>query len=261
MEQCVATEAERLDIETVAPVAGPGEPAAPATAPRPQNPINRVNFSFLVFAHLMAVAAVLYLVFVKFSWWTLGLGALWSLACGLSITGGYHRLFSHGSYRAGVGARLFYLLFGAASVQNSALKWSSDHRMHHSNTDREGDPYDSTRGFWWSHVGWVIFRDAADDVRDNVADLERSSLVRLQHRHYVALAIVMGGVVPLLLGLLWGDPIGALLVAGFLRLVLQWHSTFSINSVAHLFGGKRPFAPASAPRESFWLARFTLGEG
>jgi stearoyl-CoA desaturase (delta-9 desaturase) len=210
--------------------------------------------------HLFAVVAIVYLVAVKASPWTLGLGVLWMSLTGLAITGGYHRLFAHRTYRARAPLRAFYLLFGAASVQNSALKWASDHRLHHAHCDQPKDPYSIQRGFWWAHIGWVLFKSGNPTEMRGVEDLQQDPLVRLQHRYYVPLAVLMTALVPAALGLLWGDPIGALLVAGILRLVLQWHATFSINSVAHCLGN-RPFSITISARDSFWTAILTLGEG
>lgn len=218
------------------------------------------NLLFLAGAHVLALAAVAWLVLVGASPWTIGLGCLWFALCGVSITGGYHRLFAHPTYRASAALRAFYLVFGAASVQNSALKWSSDHRTHHARTDREDDPYNIRRGFWWAHIGWVLFKDPDSRVRHNVKDLAADPLVRWQDRHYVLLAAVVAGVVPALLGSLWGDALGALLVAGFLRLVLQWHATFAVNSFAHFFG-RQPYSRATSARDSSWTALITLGEG
>lgn len=221
--------------------------------------LNWTNSLFIPAAHLLAVAAVVYLCCVHFSWWTVGLGVVWLALCSISITGGYHRLFAHPTYEASGLLRAFYLLFGAGAIQNSALKWSVDHRLHHSRCDEEEDPYNIHRGFWWAHIGWILFEDSG--ARRPVArDLSRDPLVRFQDRHYLLLAILVGGVLPLSLGFLWGDPIGALLVAGFLRLVVQWHATFSVNSVAHYIG-TRPFSTKTSARDSFWTALITLGEG
>ena len=210
--------------------------------------------------HLLAIFAIVYLAAIHFSPWTLLLGVAWFLACALSITGGYHRLFAHPTYVARWPLRVFYLLFGAASVQNSALKWSADHRLHHARTDTDADPYSIRRGFWWAHIGWVLWRAQAPIRPEVVKDLAADPLLRFQQRFYVPIAILMGAVVPFCIGLLWGDPIGAMLVAGFLRLVVQWHATFSINSVAHLIG-KQPFCQRSTARDSFITALITLGEG
>lgn len=222
--------------------------------------IDWINSATLILIHLLAVAAIVYLAMVECSLWTLGLGLLWFASSGMSITGGYHRLFAHRSYRTRGIVRAFYLLFGAAAVQNSALRWCADHRRHHSHTDRDDDPYDARRGFFWSHIGWVMFQP--DHPRDMglVHDLRADPLVRFQNRYYVPLAILMVAVVPACIGLSWGDPIGALLVAGFLRLVAQWHATFSVNSFAHILGSQ-PFTTRNSSRDSFLTAILTLGEG
>ena len=222
--------------------------------------ISWTNLLFIVGAHLLGLAAIAWVAWVYTSPWTIGLGCLWFALCGLAITGGYHRLFAHPTYRASRVLRAFYLLFGAASVQNSALKWAADHRTHHARTDREQDPYNIRRGFWWAHIGWVFFQDPEKGPVSNVKDLAADPLLRWQDRYYVLLAIVVAGVVPLLLGSVWGDALGALLVAGFLRLVLQWHATFAVNSFAHWIG-HQPYSRSSSARDSFWTALITLGEG
>ena len=223
-------------------------------------PKDWVNIAFLASAHLAALGGLLWLVLVRFSPWTVILGLVWFALCGMSITGGYHRLFAHKSYKASPLVRGLYLAFGAAAVQNSALKWSSDHRLHHLHTDRDGDPYNIRRGFWWAHILWVLYADQGATPRENVRDLSADALVRFQDRHYVALAFVFGALLPFGLGALWGDPIGALLVAGFLRLVVQWHATFFVNSLAHTLGSQ-PYSNRGSARDSFITALVTLGEG
>ncbi|MHC4515132.1 MAG: acyl-CoA desaturase [Planctomycetota bacterium] len=218
------------------------------------------NFLFVSSAHLVAAFAVVYLAVFHFSWWTIGFGVLWGTLCGLSVTGGYHRLFSHSAYTATWPLRVFYLAFGAASVQNSALACAADHRTHHAHTDRDRDPYSIRRGFWWAHIGWVVCRSNRETPRSLVRDLEADPLVRFQHRFYVPLAILFGAVVPVAIGMAWGDPIGALLVAGWLRLVVQWHATFAVNSFAHLIG-RQPYGRTGTARDSLIVAMLTMGEG
>jgi len=219
------------------------------------------NTIFIISAHVLGVIAIVYVAVFHFSWWTIGLGVVWFALCGLSITGGYHRLFAHPTYKTNKLLRGFYLLFGAASIQNSALKWSADHRVHHARTDKDGDPYNIRRGFWWAHIGWVLFEDPEREVNLNcVPDLEADPMIVWQYRYYVWIAIAIGAVLPAAIALSWGDPIGAILVAGFLRTVVQWHATFSVNSVAHLIGSQ-PYSTANSGRDSFITALITLGEG
>ncbi|MFT5292128.1 MAG: stearoyl-CoA desaturase (delta-9 desaturase) [Planctomycetota bacterium] len=218
-----------------------------------------INLTTIVVIHLLGIYAIVYMATVNFSWLTVGLGLLWFICCGLSITGGYHRLFAHRAYTANAPMRLFFALFGAASVQNSILKWASDHRRHHSDVDTDLDPYDINRGFLWAHIGWVVAAGRpADTVRRR--DLEADPIVMFQKRYLIPLTVLVAAVIPFALGSLWGDAIGAVLVAGFLRLVVQWHVTFMINSWAHTFG-RQNYGTQTSARDSVILALVSFGEG
>ncbi len=219
-----------------------------------------VNILFLSVTHAIAVLAIVYLAQVRADPRTLLLGLIWFALTGLSISGGYHRLFAHRSYRASRLLQFPYLAFGAAAVQNSALSWATDHRVHHAYADTEKDPYNIRRGFLWAHVGWVLFK--APEARTEVAveDLTANRLVTFQHKHYVLMAIVFGALLPAGLGALWGDWVGGLLVGCFLRLVLMWHATFSINSFAHCIG-RRPYCTQTSARDSAFTALISFGEG
>lgn len=219
--------------------------------------INLTNILFLAAVHVLAIAAIPHLI-ANFSWRTLGLAVLWFGLCGISVTGGYHRLFAHPTHKCARSAQAFYLLFGAGALQNSALKWASDHRRHHAYTDKDLDPYNIKKGFWWAHMGWVFVKGSPPDYR-NVADLMANRPVRFQHRFYLALAPFVF-LLPACIASLWGDFLGGLLVAGFLRLMVQYHATFSVNSFAHSIG-KQPYSLADSSRDSFFTALVTLGEG
>jgi len=218
------------------------------------------NLLVIGIVHLLAIGGLGYLVWSRFSWWTVGLALLWLLLCSLAITAGYHRLFAHATYRAAWPVRAFLLFFGAASIQNSALKWSADHRLHHAATDQDRDPYNARRGFWWSHLLWNLYRDRPDPVTARVADLRGDPLVILQSRAYLPIAVFGAGLLPMGLGCLWGDPVGALLCAGFLRIAMQWHLTWSINSIAHSIG-RQPYSLSTSARDSWVTALVTMGEG
>jgi stearoyl-CoA desaturase (delta-9 desaturase) len=223
--------------------------------------INWTNLTFLAGTHAVAVlGTAAYLTLRGPSWAAVGIAAAWFLACGLSMTAGYHRLFSHGSYEAHPAVRAFFLFFGAAQFENSALKWSVDHRRHHSKTDQDEDPYNAKKGFWWSHFVWILFHDGRQWPVDAHRDLTADRLVMLQHRFYVPLAAFGCFVLPTALGALLGDAWGALILAGFFRLVVLHHSTFCVNSVAHAIG-RQPYSDRDTARDSFVTALLTLGEG
>lgn len=181
---------------------------------------------------------------------------------GLSITGGYHRLWAHKAYQAHPLLRLFFALWGAGALQNSILVWASDHRRHHRHVDdNKRDPYSAGRGLWFSHMGWML-RDYETNVVDfsNVPDLQRDPIVVWQHKHYVALTVLMNVGLPLLIGFWHGDIIGSLLLVGLLRLVVNHHVTFFINSLAH-FWGRQPYSDENSARDNDILAFLTYGEG
>jgi stearoyl-CoA desaturase (delta-9 desaturase) len=139
------------------------------------------------------------------------------------------------------------------------VTWASGHRRHHAHTDQDDDPYDARKGLWWSHIGWLLRSSRGRDY-SNVADLSRDRLVAFQHRFYGPLAVMMAGGVPALVAGAWGDPLGGFLWAGCVRLVVQYHATFAINSVAHRFGSRR-YSTATSARDNVLLAVLTLGEG
>jgi stearoyl-CoA desaturase (delta-9 desaturase) len=178
----------------------------------------------------------------------------------LAITAGYHRLFAHRTYRAALPVRWFFLVVGAATFQNSAVAWSADHRAHHAHTDSTDDPHAITAGVWHAHMGWLFRRrDASADVtRQN--DLWSSSSIRAQHRWYAPIAIVTGLVLPALIATAWHDPIGGLLVVGFLRAAVLLQATFCVNSLAHLHG-RQTFDGKASARNSTITALVTFGEG
>ena len=191
---------------------------------------------------------------------------LWALAFlylnGLSITGGYHRLWAHKSYEASPALKWFYAFWGAGALQNSILVWASDHRNHHRHVDDdELDPYSAGRGLWFSHIGWVL-REYDSNGQDfsNAKDLQRDAIVMWQHKHYVALTLFMNLGLPVLLGVWHGDIIGTVLLVGLLRLVVNHHVTFFINSLAH-YWGSRPYTEENSARDNGFLAFLTYGEG
>jgi len=183
-------------------------------------------------------------------------------ANGMSITCGYHRLWAHATYEAHPLLKVPYLLFGAMALQNSALVWSAFHRVHHREIDDpELDPYCAKRGFWFSHIGWML-RNYPSGTPDfsNVRDLQRDRLVMLQHRFYLPIALGMNFGLPVLIGWLCGDVIGTFLLGGVLRLVASHHFTFFINSLAHMWG-LRPYTDDNTARDNGVVSLLTYGEG
>jgi stearoyl-CoA desaturase (delta-9 desaturase) len=185
------------------------------------------------------------------------------ISTGMSITLGYHRLFSHLTFHASPIVKIYTLLFGAAAFEGSALGWCADHRRHHKHVDHEEDPYDISRGLFHAHIGWLLFRRSLDTPLTWVRDLQKDRLVWFQHQYYVPIALLMGFVVPSAIGWAWGGPVaalGAFLIAGVARIVFVHHTTFFINSLCHWIGD-RPYSSHCSARDSFLMALFTFGEG
>lgn len=223
-----------------------------------------LNVAIFTITFLVAAIAVPYRAY------TTGFDAtemLFALACfiycGMSITAGYHRLWSHRTYQAHWSLRFIFAIGGAFALQNSILHWSSDHRIHHKHVDNNDiDPYSAKRGFWYSHIGWMCREYQAHRYNDykNVRDLQKDKIVMWQHKYYVPLAVITNFGIPIAFGLWHGNLINSLLLAGFLRLVLSHHTTFFINSLAHIWG-KQTYTDKNTARDNGVLAFLTFGEG
>jgi len=158
--------------------------------------------------------------------------------------------------------RLLYLVFGTMALQNSVFAWCAGHRAHHLHVDDvDRDPYSARRGFWFSHIGWML-REYPSGRPDfsNIPDLKRDPMLAFQHRYYVPLALATNIGLPLILGILFHDVWGMLILAGVLRLVWSHHVTFFINSLAHMWGS-RPYTEDNSARDNPVLAVITYGEG
>ena len=220
-----------------------------------------VNIIFLTLTPVVGIAGTAwYTLRNGFEWWMAGLLFGMYLLVGLSICAGYHRFFSHKTYEAHPLVQSFFAFFGAMAAQNSILWWSASHRVHHKYVDRDWDPYNIQRGFWWAHILWVFHRHAPYDVQTNAPDLLKNRVVMWQHRWYKALLIVGGFGLPTLIGAMFGDAIAGLLWGGFLRLVVIHHTTFFVNSLAHYLGKPTYNAEVSA-KDNWAVALLTLGEG
>ncbi|ODV87419.1 hypothetical protein CANARDRAFT_26819 [[Candida] arabinofermentans NRRL YB-2248] len=181
---------------------------------------------------------------------------------GLSITGGYHRLWSHRAYEARDPIKIFFALFGAASIEGSIKWWSHSHRVHHRYTDTHRDPYDARRGFWYSHLGWMMLvPNPRYKARADISDLTDDWIVRVQHRHYLLIMVFMAFIFPgAIAGYFWGDFWGGFLYAGILRAFCIQQATFCVNSLAHWIG-EQPFDDRRTPRDHILTALVTFGEG
>jgi stearoyl-CoA desaturase (delta-9 desaturase) len=207
------------------------------------------SISFLLL-HALCLLAV----FTGISRTALILLAVTFFARSFFVTAGYHRYFSHRSFRT---SRLFQfvLAFGAeSSAQKGVLWWAAHHRHHHRFSDTDRDVHSPQRGFWWSHVGWILCdRYGATEV-DSIRDFARYPELRFLNRHDWLAPWTLGAACWLIGG--WSGVV----VGFFWSTVLLWHSTFSINSLAHVIGRRR-YDTDDTSRNSVALALLTGGEG
>lgn len=224
----------------------------------------RVNWKITLFLLLTPVVGIVGAIFLAITHQlhtaTIFLALGWMVATALAITAGYHRLFSHNTYSAHPVVRIFFLLLGAAAFEGSTLEWCTDHRNHHRYSETEKDPYNIKKGFWYAHMGWLMVLDPSKRNYSNVDDLAQDKWIVWQHRYFAQVALVVGFILPALVASLWGDWLGGFLLAGVLRVALNHHVTFCINSVCHVFG-KRLYSLEQTGRDNWVTALFTYGEG
>jgi stearoyl-CoA desaturase (delta-9 desaturase) len=204
--------------------------------------------------HVAAIAGVAYL---GLSWRGVALAIGVYFARMVLVTAGYHRYFAHRSFKTSRAVQFLLALGAQSAAQRGVLWWANHHRWHHKYSDEPEDVHSPRRrGFWYSHIGWVMSPTWDDTDPAMVADLAKYPELRFLNRDLihmlptVALALaflLIGG----LHGLVWGY---------FVTTVLVWHGSFSVNSLSHLFG-KRRYRTTDDSRNSMLLALVTTGEG
>ena len=171
-----------------------------------------------------------------------------------SITAGYHRYFAHRSYRLARFPQFLLALVGTSAAQKGPLWWAAKHRDHHKYADTDRDPHSPQKGFWWSHMGWVLSGKHSRADQDDIKDFAKFAELRWLDKY--------DWVAP------WGLGVISFLIAGWSGLVvgffgstlLLWHSTFSVNSIAHVWGSRR-YGTSDTSRNNPLIAFLTMGEG
>jgi stearoyl-CoA desaturase (delta-9 desaturase) len=250
------------------------EPAYAPGMPDAGSAVDRAANLIVTVAPLLLVAVA-----VQQSWGTL---LAWQdaliffvmlIPLGFGITVGFHRLFTHRSFKTSRPMRVLWAVLGSMALEGPVIEWVAYHRRHHRFSDAEGDPHSphvghgsgvlgAVRGLFYAHVGWVLFSDEPAEEERYAPDLIADPAVRFVDRTFVLWA-VLGLAVPFglgvaltgtiaggLLGLLWG---------GALRIFVLHHITFCINSLCHFFG-RRDFDTGDQSRNLAWLAPLSFGE-
>ncbi len=191
--------------------------------------------------------------------WTLL--AMLYIVTGLGITVGYHRMISHRSFECRPWVKVCLLIAGGWALQNSALLWCADHIRHHARTDSDEDPYNAQKGFWHSHCGW-LFEETPHRSDSYERRLRKDPIIMWQHRYYPAI-VASGLLTPFVAGYIYNglmSGVGCFLLAGMLRTVLVLNSTFTINSLCHMWG-HQPHGTQDSSRDSWLISFVSFGEG
>lgn len=202
--------------------------------------------------HLAALIGVLLL---PFSWKALALCLASYYLRMFGVTAGFHRYFSHRTYRLNRAWQFALAVLAQTSAQKGVLWWGAHHRHHHRQSDQPADLHSPVQqGFWWSHIGWILSEDHIETDYDAIADFSKYPELRWLNRHNSVPAFAYAALLTALFG--WAG-----LVYGFLlSTVLLWHGTFMINSLMHLIG-RRVYPTNDDSRNSFLFAVLTMGEG
>ncbi|GMT23329.1 hypothetical protein PFISCL1PPCAC_14626 [Pristionchus fissidentatus] len=223
------------------------------------------NIFTFSFAHLLALIGAYQFFFVA-KWQTCVWAVLLHQIAIMGVTSGAHRLWSHRSFKATTTARVIFMLACTLAHQNDVIEWARDHRCHHKWTDTEADPHNSKRGFFYSHVGWLLTKKS-DKLKKmgskiDISDLHNDPVLAFQRRHYHPLVINICFLLPAAIPVyFWGEnPLVGFYVASMFRYIFTLNSTFLINSAAHMFGYK-PYDASITPVESVWTNIQAAGEG
>jgi stearoyl-CoA desaturase (delta-9 desaturase) len=201
------------------------------------------------------VAAVVGVIVLGWSWTGLALAIGLYVIRMFGVTAGYHRYFSHRTYKTSRPMQLVLALLAMSSSQKGVLWWASHHRLHHRYSDTPNDVHSmKLRGFWWSHVKWILVSKHEGTDMDRVKDLAKYPELRWLNRWFLVPPIALA-VLLFALGGAW-----ALVWGFFVSTTLLWHGTFTINSLSHAIGRRR-YATTDESKNSWILAILVMGEG
>ncbi|NP_001299594.1 acyl-CoA Delta(11) desaturase-like [Amyelois transitella] len=236
---------------------------APQAGPRKYKIVYR-NLLTFGYWHLSAVYG-LYLCFTCAKWATILFAFFLYVIAEIGITGGAHRLWAHRTYKAKLPLEILLLIMNSIAFQDTAFTWARDHRLHHKYSDTDADPHNATRGFFYSHVGWLLVKKhpevKARGKYLSLDDLKNNPLLKFQKKYAIlvigTLCFLMPTFVPVYF---WGEGISTAWNINLLRYVMNLNMTFLVNSAAHIFGNK-PYDKSIASVQNISVSLATFGEG
>jgi stearoyl-CoA desaturase (Delta-9 desaturase) len=261
---------------TAAPSTAPAVPPRPETRPdleaKPKGNFEKVLMGIFIVIPLLAVIAA-----VPFAWgWGLGwsdivITFVFYAISGMGVTVGYHRHFTHGSFRAKRPLRIALALAGSLSIEMSPIDWVAVHRRHHKYSDQEGDPHSPWRfgndwralskGLVWAHMGW-LFDSGRTSPQKFCPDLVADKDIRRISRFFfplVAVSLLLPAAIGGLVTMSWWGALTAFFWGSLVRVAMLHHVTWSINSICHVMGDE-VFDSRDKARNVWWLAIPSFGE-
>lgn len=232
--------------------------------PKPPKIIVWRNVILMAFLHLAALYGFVLLPSAMYR--TLAWTVICFIISALGVTAGAHRLWSHRSYKAKLPLRVFLTIANSMAFQNDIFEWARDHRVHHKYSETDADPHNATRGFFFSHIGWLLLRKHPDVIekgqRLDLNDLKADKVIMFQRKYYKTTVIVMCFLVPTVVPwYFWGESFqNAYFISSILRYALVLNASWLVNSAAHMYGN-RPYDKSINPRENRFVALGAVGEG
>ncbi len=262
-----------LDVPVRPPAPVTGRAPIPEIAPEPRSNFQRFMIATFTGVPMLALLAAVPVAWAYglLDWQAIVIGIVFYLFTGLGIAMGFHRYFTHGSFRANRGFKIALAVAGSMAVEGPILDWVSDHRRHHKYSDKEGDPHSPWRfgtdwkallkGLAWAHMGWLFDRDVSSHRKfspDWLADRDIPVIHKLFPALVAATLLAPAGIGYLLIGT-WQGALIAFFWASLVRISFLHHVTWSINSICHTFG-KLEFDARDKSRNVAWLAVLSFGE-
>ncbi|KAL0964576.1 hypothetical protein UPYG_G00325860 [Umbra pygmaea] len=230
-------------------------------------PPMRVVWKNLILMVLLHIGALYGLTLVPYmSAPTLAWTVLCYVVSALGITAGAHRLWSHRTYKASTPLRVFLALANSMAFQNSVFEWARDHRVHHKYSETDADPHNATRGFFFSHIGWLLVRKHPEVIEKGkkleLTDLKADEIVMFQKKYYKMSVLLLCFLMPTLVPwYFWGETLWVgYFIPCLLRYTLVLNATWLVNSAAHMWGN-RPYDKYINPSDNRFVTFAAIGEG
>ena len=224
---------------------------------KPAYTFNRQTLGVFIFLHAGALLAFFSF---AFSWSAVALMFfLHWLTASAGICLGYHRYLTHRSLEFPKWLGYTLVLIGTLAVENGPIKWVGQHRMHHAGSDTDEDPHNAKRGFWWSHLMWMLNIhkdfDNPEHIKKFTKDLQDDRFYQFLDKYFIHVQVVFGFILFAIGGapfVVWGI---------FVRIVLVYHSTWLVNSASHMFGYKNFELENDLSTNCWWVGIAAYGEG